>query len=166
VPWYAGGTHTIRAVMGKANWYEAGKGLVPVRWVHVDGLDGTHREEHFFSTDPNMSARDVIAAYGGRWNVETTFQELHAHLGLEPTRGWCRTTVPRMAPCLFLLYTVVVLRYDALPERTPHLRFQSWPGKEYITFSDMIAGVRHDLWIEWVFQRVPGGGLFKNQPCL
>jgi hypothetical protein len=36
-----------------------------------------------------------------RWNIETTFQELHYHLGLETTREWCRRTVLRAAPLLF-----------------------------------------------------------------
>jgi len=30
-------------------------------------------------------------------------------------------------------------------------------GKENVTFSDMIACVQHDLWIEGIFQPVPGG---------
>ena len=162
VPWYGGGTRTVRAITGTGNWYKAGKGIVPVRWVHVEDLDGTHREEYFFSTDPTMSSRDIIAAYGGRWNIETTFQELRSHLGLETTRGWRKQTVLRMAPCLFILYTVVVLFYDAMPERTPHLRYRSWTGKEYVTFSDMIASVRHYLWIEWVFPQVPGGSAVQK----
>lgn len=40
----------------------------------------------FFTTDPSMAPREVIEMYGGRWNIETTFQELRAHLGLETTR--------------------------------------------------------------------------------
>ena len=63
-----------------------------------------------------MSPESVVGHYAWRWNVETTFQEARAHLGLETTRGWCRKTVLRAAPCLFGLYTVVALWYQQLPE--------------------------------------------------
>jgi len=56
-----------------------------------------------------MSPEAVIAAYTGRWNIETTFEELRSFIGLETTRGWSRNTVLRAEPCLFGLYTVVVL---------------------------------------------------------
>ena len=126
-------------------------------WVYVRDLVGTHRDEYFFTTDPSMSAKRVIELYGARWNIETTFQEMRSHLGLETTRGWTKHTVLRMAPCLFILYTVVVVFYDTMPESTPHLRTTPWVGKDVVTFSDMIASVRQYLWIEWVFQQVPGG---------
>ena len=74
-------------------------GIVPVLWVFVRDLSGTHRDEYFFTTDTSMSAEAVIEMYGGRWNIETTFQEMRSHLGLESTRGWSRETVLRMAPC-------------------------------------------------------------------
>ncbi len=54
-----------------------------LRWVFVCDLDGTHRDEYFFSTDTTMPDSEVIEMYGGRWNVETTFQEMRAHLGLK-----------------------------------------------------------------------------------
>jgi len=38
----------------------------------------------------------------------------------------------------------------------------SWIGKEYVTFSDMIVSVQQNLWIEWVFQQVPGGSAVQN----
>ncbi|XZE52041.1 hypothetical protein SH139x_003719 [Planctomycetaceae bacterium SH139] len=85
-------------------------------------LDRKHRNEYFFTTCLEMSASEVIQQYGGRWNIETTFQEMRAHLGLETTRGWHRNTVLRMAPSLFLLYTIVVTFYNTLPQRSPHLR--------------------------------------------
>ena len=35
----------------------------------------------------------VIETYTGRWNIETTFQEIRSYLGVETTRGWSRETV-------------------------------------------------------------------------
>lgn len=157
VRWYGGGWRNVEVITGTGCWYKSGKGIVPVLWVYVKDLDGTHRDEYFFTTAVSMSATEVIEMYGGRWNIETTFQEMREHLGLETTRGWSKQTVLRMAPCLFCLYTLVVLFYDTMPESSPHLREKTWVGKEVITFSDMIGSVRRHLWLEWIFAQAPGG---------
>lgn len=72
-------------------------------------LNGTPRDECIFTTDVSMKPEAVIELYGGRWNIETTFQKMREHLGLETTRGWTRNTVLRLAPCLFVLHTVLVM---------------------------------------------------------
>lgn len=164
VRWYGGGWRNVEVITGTGGWFKSGKGLVPIRWVFVRDLDGTHRDEYFFTTDQSMTPCQVIEMYGGRWNIETTFQELRAHLGLETTRGWSKLTVLRMAPSLILLYTIVVTFYDTMPASSSHLRFRSWQGKESITFSDMIISVRHHLWLEWVFEQTPGGATVRKLP--
>jgi len=164
VRWYGGGWRNVKVFTGVGCWYKSGKGIVEIRWVYVIDLDGTHREECFFSTDPSMSPEAIIEMYGGRWNIETTFQEMREHFGLETTRGWSKGTVLRMAPCLFLLYTIVVLFYDTMPASSTHLRSRHWLGKESVTLSDMIISVRHHLWGELVFAQVPGGGAIQKLP--
>jgi hypothetical protein len=164
VRWYGGGWRNVEVISGTGHWYKSGKGLVPVLWVHVRDLDGTHRDEYFFTTDTTLSAKAVIEMYGGRWNIETTFQEMRSHLGLETTRGWSQQTVLRMAPCLFLLYTLVVVFYDTMPWSNPHVRMTHWLGKEAVTFSDMMCSVRRYLWMEWVFAQVAGGAAVQKLP--
>jgi hypothetical protein len=163
VGWYGGGTRTVGVAGGAGHWYKAGEGLVPIAWVFVRDQSGTHRDEYFFSTDPAMSSIAMVEAYTGRWNLETTFQELRCHLGLETTRGWCRRTVLRAAPCLFGLYTVVALLYQALPE-SKRSGGVSWPGKAGVTFSDAMAAVRLWLWREWVFPQAGGGRALEELP--
>jgi hypothetical protein len=155
VAWYGGGRRDVATVSGTGQWYKAGQGLVAVRWVFVQDRTGSHRDEYFFTTEPAMSAQEVIATYVGRWNEETTFQEMRAYLGLETTRGWKEQTVRRAAPCLFGLYTVVAALYSQLPRRYTGVRVVDWPGKQDVTFSDAITAVRRWLWQEWVFA-IPG----------
>ena len=126
-----------------------------VRWVFVHDVTGSHRDEYFFTTDVTMSVAEIIASYVGRWNEETTFQEMRAQLGLETTRGWKEQTVLRMAPCLFGLYTVVAALYSQLPQRYARVRAVNWAGKQDVTFSDAVTAVRHWLLREWVFA-IPG----------
>ena len=118
-------------------------------------LTGTHRDTYLFTTDLSMTVSRIIETYTGRWNIETTFQELRAYLGVETTRGWSRNTVLRVAPCLFGMYTVVALLYAELPARYTRVRVVDWPGKRDVTFSDAITAVRRWLWVEWVFA-IPG----------
>jgi hypothetical protein len=155
VAWYGGGLRDVEVVSGSGHWYKSGQGLVEVRWVFVHDLTGTHRDEYFMTTDVAMTAREVIETYVGRWNEETTFQEMRSYLGLESTRGWKEKTVLRAAPCLFGLYTVVACLYSQLPRRYARERAVDWQGKAVVTFSDAITAVRRWLWQQWVFA-IPG----------
>jgi DDE superfamily endonuclease len=151
VAWYGGGTRRVEVVTGVGQWYQAGQGLVAVRWVFVHDRSGTHRDEYFYSTDVGLAARQIIEEYTGRWNIETTFQECRAYLGLGTTRGWSRRTVLRAEPCLFGLYTVVALLYEQLPA-VVHEDWQVlWLGKDKMAFSDAVTAVRRWLWTDWVF---------------
>jgi hypothetical protein len=163
VAWYGGGTRRVELASGGGHWHRSGRGLVPLCWVFVRDLSGTHRDEYLCATDPALLPEAVVGYYTCRWNIETTFQELRSCLGLESTRGWCARTVLRAAPCLFGLYTVVALLYRALPEskRSGPVR---WPGKSGVTFSDALAAVRRWLWAEWVLPRAGAGTLLEKLP--
>lgn len=46
VNWYGGQTRRVELVSDAGHWYKGGDGLVPVRWVHVHDVQGTHRDEY------------------------------------------------------------------------------------------------------------------------
>jgi hypothetical protein len=164
VAWYGGGRRDVKVVTGRAHWYQGGAPLLAVLWVWVHDCTGTHRDEYFFTTDVSWNAARVIETYTGRWNLETTFQEMRSHLGLETTRGWSEKTVLRVAPCLFGLYTVVAALYVSLPARWRVLGLVAWVGKEDVTFSDALTAVRRWLWVEWVFA-IPGHDAAFSKLC-
>ena len=150
--------------MGRAR----GPGPLPVRHPPLGAARAgrTHRDEYLYATDAALAPAQIIGLYGGRWNIETTFQECRAGLGLETTRGWGRATVLRAAPCLFGLYSVVALLYHALPtdHRTGAV---TWPGKAGVTCSDALAAVRRRIWAESVFaQADPEAGVAKLPPAI
>ena len=155
VAWYGGGRRRVETVTGTGLWYKKTRPLVPLRWVFVHDLDGTHRDGYFFTTDVAMSVTALIETYTARWNIETTFEEIRSYLRLETTRGWTRATVLRVGPCLFGLYTLVTWLYARLPGRWSRVAVVTWPGKSDVTFSDAITAVRRWLWLEWVLA-VPG----------
>jgi DDE superfamily endonuclease len=151
VAWYGGERRRVEVVTGTGLWYRGGHPPVPVRWVFVRDRTGTHREEYFFTTEVTMSPQAVIETYTGRWNIETTFQEARAYMGLETTRGRVRNTILRAEPSLLALYTLVVWLYTELPVRYRRVRVVDWGRKVDVTFSDAITAVRRYLWVEGIF---------------
>jgi len=163
VGWYGGGTRRVATRTRTGHWFKSGKGLVSIRWVFVRDREGTHRDEYFYTTDPSLSIEQIIGYYTGRWNIETTFEEVRSCLHLETTRGWCRRTVLRVTPCLFGLYSLVVLLYNQVPARR-RVRAIEWPGKVGVSFADALTTVRRWVWAEGVFAQVQGGGAIQKLP--
>jgi DDE superfamily endonuclease len=165
VSWYGGGRRDVEVVSGVGHWYKSGVGLVAVRWVYVHDRTGTHRDEYFYSTAVTMSPPEILERYTERWNIETTFQEMRAYLGLETTRGWCAQTVLRAAPCLFGLYSVVALLYWQLPAEAQAEGEVDWEGKKAeVAFADAITAVRRWLWTNWVFAEADHATAFAKLP--
>jgi hypothetical protein len=163
VGWYGGSSRRVETINGTGHWFKSGHGLVPVRWAFVHDRDGTHRDEYFFTTDGSLDVRQIIESYTGRWNLETTFEEVRCCLHLETARGWCRATVLRVTPCLFGLYSVVASLYHALPVNM-RVGAIAWPGKTGVTFSDALAAVRRWVWSDGVFAQVEGGSAIEQLP--
>src|SRR5262249_42368801 len=71
--------------------------------------------------------------------------------GSTSTTGDRQQTVLRFTPCLFGLYTMVVLLYLQLLHHSSPLTTRAvfWRGKSTVTFSDMIMCVRRTLWNQW-----------------
>ena len=163
VDWYGGGRRKVGVVSDAAHWFKSGRGLVELRWVSVRDRTGTHRDEYLYATDPALTPAQIVGYYCGRWSIETTFQEVRAHLGLETTRGRCAKTVTRAAPCLFGLYSAVALLYEATPqgERSGAVE---WPGKATVTFSDALACVRRRTWCEGVLRQAGCGAGLAELP--
>ena len=166
VPWYGGGRREVEVISATGQWYKSGEGLVPVCWAFVHDCTGTHRDDYFFSTDPEMTPGAVSERITGRWSIETTFQEMRPSLGLETTRGRTEATALRLVPCLFGLFSAVALRYDLRPKRTTFTAVVDWPGKVETTFSDAITAIRSWLWVDWVFAHHEFSGAFSKLPPL
>jgi hypothetical protein len=152
VAWYGGTSRDIEIVTGTGHWYRIGEDLVAVRWVYVHDATGTHRDEYLFTTDLQMPPKQIVECYTQRWSLETTFQECREYLKLESPKCYGQQTVLRFTPCLFGLYSIVVLLYLQLPEPVRSTWVILWKGKLTVTFSDMMACVRREIWTQWFFQ--------------
>lgn len=152
VAWYGGSPRDLEVVTGTGPWYRIGEDLVEVRWVYVHDGTGTHRDESCLTTALTMPPQQLVAYYTQRWSIDTTFQACREDLKLESTKGDGQQTVLRFTPCLFGLYTLVVLRYLQRPKSSSRLRAIFWRGKSTVTFSDILTGIRRARWEPWCFQ--------------
>jgi hypothetical protein len=152
VAWYGGSTRDIEIVTGTGHWYRIGEALVGVRWVYVHDCTGTHRDEYLFTTNLHLTPKQIVECYTQRGSIETTFQECREHLKLESTKCYGQQTVLRFTPCLFGLYTIIVLLYLQLPDLLRLPIMVLWRGKSTTTFADMLTCVRRAIWQQWFFQ--------------
>ena len=68
-------------------------------------------------TDTEAEPLRILQWYLLRWQVEVTFEELRAHLGVETQRQWSERAIARTTPALFGLFSVVTLAADILIEQ-------------------------------------------------
>jgi hypothetical protein len=164
VAWYGGTTRDIEIVTGTGHWYRIGEALVAVRWVYVHDGTGAHRDEYFFTTTLSLCPQQIVECYTQRWSIEPTFQECREYLKLESTKCYGRQTVLRFTPCLFGLYTIIVLLYLQLPDLLRLPSMMSWRGKSTTTFADMLMCVRRAIWQQWFFQTPTKAEPFSKLP--
>jgi hypothetical protein len=147
VRWYDGRRRELEVTSGTAVWYRIGQPVLPVRWVIARDPRGQLEPRAYFSTCPSDRPRDLVRRFVRRWTIETTFEESRAHLGLETQRQWSDQAIARTTPCLFGLYSVVVLLAQALhPDGKVPVRRAAWYHKSQATFGDVLAVVRQHFW--------------------
>lgn len=148
--WYGSGRREVAYVsQGDVLWYSKHDlAVVLITWACVLG-DAKRGSEnaYFYSSDPTMTPGQIIEAYVLRWNIEVTFEESRALLGLETTRHWCRQSVLRVTPILMCLFSVVTLLWQRLPaSRRKVLSATPCYTKTDCTFADALFAVRRELW--------------------
>jgi hypothetical protein len=145
--WYGHGPRTVELTTGTARWYHTGLPAVPLRWVLVRDPQGTFDAQAFLCTTLDVRAVQLLQGCVPRWQVEVTFEEARAHLGIETPRQGADQAIARTTPALFGLYSVVTLLAAQMIDgyQLP-VRVAAWYTKQQATFSDTIALVRQRLW--------------------
>lgn len=144
VPWYGGQKRTLAIATGFSVWYHSGKPVVPLRWVLIRDPEGTVDPQALLCTDRSFTAVQIVTWFVQRWQLEVTFEEARAHLGVESQRQWSDLAIVRTTPALLGLFSWVTLVADALV-RTRHLspRQTAWYQKSLPTL--IIANFRRCL---------------------
>ncbi len=147
VPWYGGSTAVVEVATGTAVWYHGGLPTVGLRWVLLRAPDGRFEPQALLSTDQAVAPAQIIGWFVRRWQLEVTFHEVRAHLGVETQRQWSDLAILRATPALLGLFSLVTLFAAALLRGQPlPVRQAAWYPKAAPTFADTLALVRQRLW--------------------
>lgn len=138
-----------------ALWYRPGTPPKPIRWVLVRDPEGRRDPQAFFSTDTTLDPADIIALFVRRWQVEVTFAETRAHLGVETQRQWSDKAIARTTPALLGLYSLISLWACDLLSTSSTPYAAAWYRKTHLTFTDAIGTVRLALWVGDIYQHSP-----------
>jgi hypothetical protein len=147
VRWYAHSIRPVELATGTAIWYHTGMPLVPLRWVLIRDPLGKFDTQALLCTDLTASPAHILEWFVLRWQLEVTFQEARAHLGIETQRQWSDLAILRTTPALLALFSLVTLfAHHVLHGQPLPVRQAAWYRKKHPTFADTLALVRQQLW--------------------
>ena len=156
VRWYGGAERAIEVATATAVWYHRGRPPVALRGVLVRDPAGEFEPQALLCTDAAVSAPQIVEWFVLRWQLEVTFHEARAHLGVETQRQWSDRAIERTTPALLGLVSLVTLvAHELLPGHALPVRQAAWYTKPLPTFVDTLALVRRELWAVPVFSLSP-----------
>ena len=145
--WYDGQMRTLEIISATAVWYHGGLPPVPIRWVLVRDPSGDYDPMALLCTHQDYDPVQILSWFVLRWQIEVTFEEVRAHLGVETQRQWSDLAIARTTPSLLGLFSWITIAAHVLRQDHPlPVRQAAWYVKERPTFSDAIAWVRLPLW--------------------
>src|SRR5262249_54190516 len=98
--WYGERNRPIQLLSGTAVWYHTGLRPVPIRWVLVRDPLGQFATQAVLCTDLTADPLQIVSWFTLRWQLEVTFREVRAHLGVETQRQWSDRAIARTTPVL------------------------------------------------------------------
>ncbi len=151
--WYGKGTRVIAVASETAVWYHTGLPPVPIRWVLIRDPHGKFATQALLCTDLTVSPEQIMRWFVRRWQMETTFEEIRRHLGVETQRQWTQLAIRRTTPALLGLFSLVtLLAHPPLSAHPGVIRQAAWYRKRAPTFADALALVRQEIWTQETFR--------------
>ena len=117
VSWYDGTMRTLELASQTALWYHPGKPPVPIRWALVP--KGELDTQALLCTDESVAPVQILEWFVLRWQLEVTYQEVRAHLGVETQRQWSDRAIARTTPVLMGLFSWIALAAHRCNKRAP-----------------------------------------------
>lgn len=145
--WYGQPNRQVEVVSATAVWYHSGMPVIPLCWVLIRDPLRQFETQALLCTDLHATPAFILNCFVQRWQMEVTFAEARAHLGVETQRQWSDQAIARTTPCLLGLYSIVTLLAQHLfSSGQVYMRCAAWYAKPQATFSDTIASVRRWWW--------------------
>ena len=83
--WYGEGERIVELCSATAVWRHGGMPVVPIRWVLVRDPRRRFEPQALLCTGLACAPEEILRWFVQRWQIEVTFQETRAHLGVEPS---------------------------------------------------------------------------------
>lgn len=119
-----------------------------LRVVFVESQRNDVKLRAYFSTDPTMTAPEILTTYAGRWSTEVCFRDLKQEFGFADSQARKPAAVQRTAPFVGYSYTTLVLWFSAgaynSPLAQPPLR-PWYPHKKGLCFADIVRCAQRAL---------------------
>jgi hypothetical protein len=126
-PWSGQKERRVHITSATAIWYHSGLPPVPIRWVLIRDPARKFAPHALLSTRLEVNPVQLLTWFIPRWQLETTFEEVRAHLGLETPRQWNDRSVSRTTPALLGLYSMVTLMATRLiGDQEAPVRMSTW----------------------------------------
>jgi DDE superfamily endonuclease len=162
--WYGEHERPIEALSQTAVWYSTGFPPAPIRWVLIRDPCGVFPTQALLCADLDATPLQIVSWFVMRWQVEVTFREVRAHLGVETQRQWSDRAIVRTTPALLGLFSLVTLQAHAHMPAGASIRRSAWYLKPLPTFADALALVRRQLWTALIFHTSPADSDLVNIP--
>jgi hypothetical protein len=125
-----GVTRVLQVLSFQAVWPKV-LGLRPILVVLIRDPEGKFKDTYLFTTDLTASASWVIEAYARRWSIEVAFKASKQVMKIEAPQHWCRESIEKLSPWVWLMQSIVSLWYitegHTLPQaRAACKRFGEW----------------------------------------
>ena len=131
-------------------WWEVAKSK-PIRVVCVRDPEGKRETEFFFSTNTQLTGKQIAEGASHRWPIEVAFREAKQDFGMGDSQARTKKAVERITPfCLWLLSLVkfwyLTEGHRVVARNTP--QYEWYCHKSTISFSDVLAALRRATWKE------------------
>ena len=80
--WYGQGDYSLQVASHTAVWYHTGLPAVPIRWVLIRDPKAQFPPQALLCTDLSAQPSQILHWFRQRWQIEVTFAEVLAHLGV------------------------------------------------------------------------------------
>jgi len=125
-----GVTRKLQVICYQAVWPKV-LGLRPILVVLVRDPLGKFKDAYLFTTDLTAQPGWVIEAFSRRWSIEVAFKASKQVLGIQSPQHWCRQSIEKLSPWVWLMQGVISLWYftagrKSSQARAARLRMGAW----------------------------------------
>lgn len=116
-----GQLRTFKVCSFEATWPKV-LGLRPIKVVLSRSKEKGFGDVCYFTTDLNATAEQVLETYAKRISIEATFKSSKEVFDIQRPRHWCKQSIEKLAPWVWLTQSVIALWYIKHGRKLPEAK--------------------------------------------